>query len=117
MEQLNLFDEIDNAASEREAKRAAKQAALMEEARKPKQCTHCGEWSQNEFLWRTNHGTPTFHDLPRSCVRHWMMWNQAKWRGREKLSEQVAVAEAWLTERNFALPTQAECDAHQGVTS
>lgn len=116
MEQLNLFDEIDNAAAEREAKQAAKQAALMEEARKPKQCTNCGEWSPNEYLWKTNHGEPEFYDLPGSCMKHWMMFNQAKWSGHEKMSDHAAAAESWLIERGFALPTQPQRDAWQGVS-
>jgi hypothetical protein len=100
-QQLSVFDEIDaniaaqNAITEREKENAALIASL------PKVCDHCGEESPNAYLWDTNHGTPTFYDMPGVCVKHWMMFNQARWNWGHD-------ARAWLADKGFALPTEEE---------
>jgi hypothetical protein len=105
MMQFELFDELDAVLIEAEEKlsieREQRQAALREKASQPKQCDHCSEWSPNEYLWNINHGEPSFYDLPGACVKHWAMFNQARW-------DSGADARQWLTERGFALPTETE---------
>lgn len=94
MSQLSIFDEIEKAEAER-------LAAERIERDKPVTCTHCGEVSPNRYLWETNHGKPKFHDMPGVCVKHWFMFNQARWAWGD-------TARTWLFEHGFAWPTPEE---------
>ena len=105
MSQLSLFEELDQEQEKLEAALAAEKAAemqkLREEASQPKQCDHCGDWEPNRYLWDINHGNPSFYDMPGACVKHWAMFNQARW-------DWGTNARTWLEERNFPVPTAAE---------
>lgn len=101
MTQLSLFDDIDQEQLQLEAEKTAEMQKRQEQNSLPKQCEHCGEWEPNKYLWDINHGTPNFYDMPGACVKHWGMFNQARWAwGNE--------ARQWLTERGFAIPSKEE---------
>ena len=103
--QLSIFDELDAqilADSEMQKRlEDARIALIQEQNRKPVQCDHCGDWSPNSYLYETNHGKPSFYDMPGVCVKHWFMFNQARW-------DCGTDARQWLSERGFALPTEVQ---------
>lgn len=102
MNQLSIFDELDQEQERIEAEKAAEQQRLREIASQPVQCEHCGEWSPNQYLWETNHGKPHFYDMQGVCVKHWFLYHQSRW-------QEMTKAREWLTERGFAVhPPEGE---------
>lgn len=100
--QLSIFDELDaQLFADKEYQdriEAARQEQIRAERDQPKQCSHCGDWSANEYLWEVNHGTPSFYDMPGVCVKHWALFNQARWDWGDD-------ARAWLTDHGFEVPS------------
>ena len=70
---LGLFeDELIAAEREQErieAEREAERQRRTEQARQPRQCTVCGEWSQNEYLWSINHRDDLIAAYGGLCIR------------------------------------------------
>lgn len=88
-DQLSLFDEIDREQAEL---KAAEDAARRELNSTPAQCHHCGEWSPNDYLRRTNHGR-VFNGW---CSKRLLLNNQGR-----------AEALEWLQSHGWE-----RCDAH-----
>lgn len=104
MNQLSIFDELDQekAAAQQLAEAEAEKA--REEASKPRQCTHCGEWSRNAYLDSTNHGI-VFNGW---CSKRFWLNSWAKpgtW--AEEHKEQFETSTAWLAEHGWVA-----CDEH-----
>ena len=108
MNQLPLFDELDQQLLEAEEmlskKREAEEAAMREEASKPKTCSHCGEVSPNSAMHMINHGE-VFNGW---CSKRLMFNSWAKpgtW--AEQHEQQFATSSQWLSERGWVA-----CDEH-----
>lgn len=103
MSQLELFDELDAQRERREEELEtnirAQHDAEIAERRKPVQCSHCGEWSPNKYIWSINHGIGDFWDMPGVCVKHYYTWSRAHW-------DWAIDDRAWLAEHGFEVPTE-----------
>lgn len=104
MNQLSIFDELDQEQERIEAEKAAEQQRLREIASQPVQCGHCGEWSPNQYLSDTNHGI-IFNGW---CSKRLHLNSWAKpgtWASQHE--EQFEMSTAWLSSRGWVA-----CDEH-----
>ena len=103
MTQLDVFDELDAEQKRREevfeAKLRAQREAEVVARRQPVQCSHCGEWSPNEYIWSINHRICDFWDMPGVCIKHYYTWSRARW-------DWAVDDRVWLALHGFEVPTE-----------
>lgn len=102
--QLSIFDEIDAENEQIEIEKLKAIELQREKNMQPKQCSHCGEWSRNQYLSDTNHGI-IFNGW---CANRLHLNSWAKpgtW--AEQHQEQFTTSTEWLSVRGWVA-----CDEH-----
>ena len=104
MNQLSIFDELDQENDKLKERTAADLVAQQELNSQPHQCSQCGEWSPNKYMRDLNHGI-VFNGW---CGRRFWLNSWAKpgtW--AEKNEEQFNTSTAWLASHGWVA-----CDEH-----